>query len=53
MDEIVKIKPDAEVIIVSGDTSAEAKKQVSLLGAIGFIEKPYDFQEILTSSRVS
>ena len=47
MKEIVKVDPDAKVVIASGHTSVEAKKEISLMGAQGFIEKPYDFQDIL------
>ena len=42
LTQIKKINPDAYVIIVSGDATAENVKQIYKLGAKGFIVKPCD-----------
>ena len=46
MRELMRTDPEAKVIIASGYTSATARQEISDMGAAGFIEKPYDFQDI-------
>ena len=46
MKEVLKIKSDANVIVASGYTSKEAKKEIAEMGSKALIEKPYDFEDI-------
>lgn len=51
LDEILKIKPDAKVIIASGYTAEGARNTVLTSGAKGFIDKPFNVKEMLVAVR--
>jgi len=44
--EILKINPDQKTIIVSGFSESDRVKEAEELGVIGFVQKPYKFNEI-------
>ena len=45
--EALKRKCDAAIIIMTGYDAEEFRKDAELLGAIGIIEKPVEFQKLL------
>jgi len=47
MKEILKINPDAKIIIVTGYTDSELVSNVIKLGAKKFIRKPYRIAELI------
>ncbi len=47
VEEILKINPDAKIIIASGYSMNGPTKEALKLGAKGFINKPYDLREML------
>ena len=49
--EILKIKPDAKIIIASGYSAEGNRKNVMELGAKGFINKPFNVSEMLVAVR--
>jgi two-component system, cell cycle sensor histidine kinase and response regulator CckA len=51
LQELLKIKPDAKVIIASGYAADGARQNVIESGARGFINKPFNVREMLTAIR--
>jgi CheY-like chemotaxis protein len=51
LQELLKIKPDAKIIIASGYTAEGARQNVIESGAKGFINKPFNVREMLTAIR--
>jgi PAS domain S-box-containing protein len=51
LEEILKINPDAKVIIASGYSVDGNPKSLKAEGAMGFIKKPFNVREMLTSIR--
>jgi len=46
LEEINKIDPDVDVIMMTAFTSNENKAKAKMLGAYGFITKPFDLDEL-------
>ncbi len=51
LDEILKVNPQAKVLIASGYSPDGATKDILASGAKGFVNKPYDIDQILRSVR--
>jgi CheY-like chemotaxis protein len=51
LEEILQINPNAKVIIASGDSEKGLANFIHGKGAKGFIYKPYDIRELLTTIR--
>ena len=52
LEEILRINPNAKVIIASGVTGeGSAANVVQVKGAKGFVQKPYDMRQLLTTIR--
>ena len=51
LEEILKIKPDAKIIIASGYSAEGNRKDVMESGARGFINKPFNVREMLIAIR--
>jgi two-component system, cell cycle sensor histidine kinase and response regulator CckA len=51
LQELLKIKPDAKIIIASGYTAEGARQNVIESGARGFINKPFNVREMLVAVR--
>ena len=47
LKEIKGTNPDAKIIILSGDDSKEMVNQCLEAGAVSFISKPFDFDQVL------
>ncbi len=47
LGKIIKIDPDAKIIIASGYSDDEHTKEIFTLGARGFLRKPYDVSQLL------
>ena len=52
LEELIKIDPDAKVMIASGYSAEEPKAAAMKAGARGFISKPYAIKKILKAVRV-
>jgi CheY-like chemotaxis protein len=51
LQEILKIDPEAKVLIASGYAADETTLECMKLGATGFVAKPYRFKELLKQVR--
>ena len=49
LDEILKIDPQARVLIASGYSVSGPSREALAAGAKGFVNKPYDMRELLTT----
>jgi two-component system, cell cycle sensor histidine kinase and response regulator CckA len=49
--EILRINPDAKVIIASGYSEWGPADGVMAVGAKGFVEKPYNMRHLLATAR--
>ena len=49
--EILRINPNAKVIIASGYSESGPASGVMSVGAKGFVQKPYDMRQLLTTIR--
>ena len=49
--EILRINPDAKVVIASGYSESGPANGVMSVGAMGFVQKPYDMRQLLTTIR--
>ena len=49
--EILRINPDAKVVIASGYSESGPANGVMSAGAMGFVQKPYDMRQLLTTIR--
>ena len=47
LKEIKGTNPDAKIIVLSGDNSKEVINQCLEAGAVSFIPKPFDFDQII------
>ena len=47
LKEIMGTNPDAKIIVLSGDNSKEVINQCLEAGAVSFIPKPFDFDQII------
>ena len=47
LKEIIEFKPSAKVIMISASDSQETVKECMKLGAIAYILKPFNFQNII------
>ena len=47
LKEIIQFKPSAKVIMISASDSQETMKECMKIGAIAYILKPFNFQDIL------
>lgn len=47
LHQIIKLKPNLPVIIMTGDLDEKRLKEIYSIGAIGIIYKPFDVEEIL------
>lgn len=48
LPRLKKLKPDVEVVFMSGSSDFGYKEKASLSGAIGFFVKPFDIFELVT-----
>jgi PAS domain S-box-containing protein len=51
LTEILRISPDARVIVASGYSESASANSIMADGAKGFVQKPYSMKELLTSIR--
>ncbi|MBI5568695.1 MAG: PAS domain S-box protein [Desulfomonile tiedjei] len=51
MEQLVKINPEAKVLIASGYSSGGSEKEVVQLGAKGYVGKPFDMRQLLQAVR--
>ena len=51
LEEVLKIDPQARVLIASGYTVTGSSNEALAVGAKGFVNKPYDTRELLTTVR--
>ena len=51
LQELLKISPEAKVLIASGYAADEMTKECIKLGATGFVPKPYRFKDLLQQVR--
>jgi len=51
LEKLREIDPDAKILITSGYCTTETGKEITESGAAGFILKPYDFKQMLTTVR--
>lgn len=48
LEKLKEIDPAAQVIIVSADIQTKARERIMALGALGFIGKPFNKEQLLT-----
>jgi two-component system, cell cycle sensor histidine kinase and response regulator CckA len=51
LTEILRVNPNAKVIIASGHLESGSARDVMAVGAKGFVPKPYDMRQFLTTIR--
>ena len=51
LEEILRVNPNAKVIIASGHSESGSANDVMAAGAKGFIQKPYNMRQLLTEIR--
>ena len=51
LEEILRVDPDARILIASGYSEQGQGKDILAKGAMGFVEKPYDIGELLEAIR--
>ena len=51
LEEILRIDPNAKVIIASGYSESGPASGATAFGAKGFVQKPYDMRQLLTTIR--
>ncbi|MBW1980685.1 MAG: response regulator [Deltaproteobacteria bacterium] len=51
LKELLKINPQARVLVASGYASSAVQQELLELGAKGFIRKPYKIEQVLTAVR--
>ncbi len=51
LEEILRVNPNAKAIIASGDSEKGLANLIRGKGAKGFVNKPYDIRELLTTIR--
>ena len=51
LEEILRIDPNAKAIIASGDSEKELANFIHGKGAKGFVQKPYNMRQLLTTIR--
>jgi PAS domain S-box-containing protein len=51
MEEILRVNPNAKVIIASGHSESGSANGVIAAGAKGFVQKPYNMKQLLTTIR--
>ena len=51
LEEILRVNPNAKVIIASGDSESGPADGTMAVGAKSFVQKPYDIRELLTTIR--
>jgi PAS domain S-box-containing protein len=51
LEEILRVNPNAKVIVASGHSESGSANNVMAAGARGFIQKPYNMRQLLTTIR--